>query len=58
MFSKKCNIKQAFVQSSLPPIEQYFLRPPVGCHRSTPGTCWHLLCSFYGLRHAPKLRLE
>jgi len=28
---KNCDVKQAFVQSSLPDDEIYFLRPPVGC---------------------------
>jgi hypothetical protein len=35
---KNCDIKQAFVQSHLPPEEQYFVKPPVGCPRSKPGT--------------------
>jgi len=33
---KNCDVKQAFVQSSLPPTEEYFVRPPVGCPRSPP----------------------
>jgi hypothetical protein len=37
---KNCDIKQAFVQSSLPDDEIYFLKPPQGCPRSTPGTYW------------------
>jgi hypothetical protein len=52
---KNCDIKQAFVQSSLPSDEQYFAKPPVGCPRSKPGTYWRLLRSLYGLRCAPKL---
>jgi len=55
---KNCVIKQAFVQSSLPSNEKYFLRPPVGCRRSTPGTYWRLITSLYGLRRAPKLWFE
>jgi hypothetical protein len=55
---KNCDIKQAFVQSSLPPNEQYFLRPPVGCRRSSPGTYWRLIRSLYGLRRAPHLCFE
>jgi hypothetical protein len=39
---KNCDIKQAFVQSSLPDDEQYFMKPPIGCHRSPPGTIWKL----------------
>ena len=55
---KNCDIKKAFVQSSLPSNEKYFLRPPVGCRRSTPGTYWRLITSLYGLRRAPKLWFE
>jgi len=47
--------KQAFVQSSLPDDEHYFVRPPKGCPKSAPGTYWRLLRSLYGLRRAPKL---
>jgi hypothetical protein len=28
---KNCDLKQAFIQSSLPADEEYFLRPPPGC---------------------------
>jgi hypothetical protein len=52
---KNCDIKQAFVQSSIPEHEHYFVRPPKGCPRSSPGTYWHLIRSLYGLRRAPKL---
>jgi len=48
-------VKQAFVQSSLPSDEDYFVRPPVGCLRSPPGTYWKLLRSLYSLKRAPKL---
>jgi len=41
--------------SILPQDEEYFLRPPLDCPRSTPGQVWHLLCSIYGLKRAPKL---
>jgi len=54
-YLKNCDIKQAFVQSSLPDDEHYFVRPPKNCPRSTPGTYWHLLRSLYGLRRAPIL---
>jgi hypothetical protein len=40
---KNCDVKQAFVQSSLPEHEEYFVCPPVGCPRSAPGTYWKLL---------------
>jgi len=52
---KNCDIKQAFVQSILPPDETYFVRPPIGCPKSPPGTYWKLIRSLYGLRRAPKL---
>jgi hypothetical protein len=55
---KNCDIKQAFVQSSLPPEEVYFVKPPVGCPRSKPGTYWRLLRSLYGLKRAPRLWFE
>lgn len=46
---KNCDVKQAFVQSSLPEDEIYYVKPPKGCPRSSPGTYWRLLRSFYGL---------
>ena len=55
---KNCDIKQAFVQSSLPEDEIYLVRPPSGCPKSPPGTYWRLLRSLYGLRRAPKLWFE
>jgi hypothetical protein len=55
---KNCDIKQAFVQSSLPEDEVYFLKPPNGCPRSTPGTYWRLIRSLYVLCRAPKLWFE
>ncbi len=55
---KNCDVKQAFVQSSLPANETYFVKPPTGCPRSPPGTYWKLLRSLYGLRRAPKLWYE
>jgi hypothetical protein len=47
---KNCDVKQTFVQSSLPDDEVYVVKPPKGCPRSTPGTYWRLLRSLYGLR--------
>jgi hypothetical protein len=55
---KNCDIKQAFVQFSLPSNEEYFIKPPIGCPRSSPGTYWRLIRSLYGLRRAPKLWFE
>jgi hypothetical protein len=57
-FLKNCDIKQAFVQLSLTDDEIYVVKPPVGCHRSAPGTYCHLLPSLYGLSRAPKLWYE
>ena len=55
---KNCDVKQAFIQASLPSNEEYFLRPPPGCTRSKPGEYWRLLRSLYGLKRAPKLWYE
>lgn len=55
---KNCDIKQAFVQLSLPDDEIYVVKPPVGCHRSAPGTYWRLFHLLNGLRRAPKLWYE
>jgi hypothetical protein len=52
---KNCDVKQAFVQSSLPSDEVYLVKPPPNCPKSAPGTYWRLLRSLYGLRRAPKL---
>jgi len=55
---KNCDVKQAFVQSSLPDDEVYYVKPPKDCPRSVPGTYWRLIHSLYGLRQAPKLWFE
>jgi hypothetical protein len=55
---KNCDVKQAFLQSKLPDDEVYYLKPPPGCPRSTPGHYWRLLRSLYGLKRAPKLWFE
>ena len=52
---KNCDVKQAFVQSSLPEHEVYYCKPPAGCQRFPPGSYWRLRRSLYGLRRAPKL---
>jgi hypothetical protein len=52
-YLKNCDVKQAFIQSSIPESEHYFVKPPDGCPRSKPGTYWRLLRSLYGLRRAP-----
>jgi len=48
---QNCDIKQAFVQSSLPSDETYFVKPPQGCHYTPPGTLWKLTLSLYA--HSP-----
>jgi hypothetical protein len=55
---KNCDIKQAFVQSSLPSNEIYYVKPPVGCPRSKPNTYWRLIRSLYVLQRASKLWYE
>ena len=51
----KCgDVKQAFVQASLPANENYVLKPPPGCPNTKPNTYWHLIRAIYGLRRAPK----
>ncbi len=55
---KNCDVKQAFIQSKLPPEEEYFLRPLADCPRSQPGQYWRLLHSLYGLKRPPKLWFE
>jgi len=55
---KNCDVKQAFVQSSLPSDEEYFVKPPIGCPKSLPGSYWRLIRSLYGLKQAPKLWFE
>jgi len=55
---KNCNIKQAFVQSTLPDDEIYFLKPPPGCPRSSSNHYWRLIRSLYGLKRAPRIWFE
>ena len=51
----KCgDVKQAFVQATLPNEELYVLRPPQGCLDTNPTDLWKLNKSLYGLRRAPK----
>ena len=42
----------------MPPGEEYYVKPPVGCPRLVPGSYWRLIRSLYGLRRAPKLWFE
>lgn len=52
---KNCDVEQAFVQSTLPEDEVYFLKPPPGCPRSKSNHYWRLIRSLYGLKHAPQI---
>ena len=51
---KSGDVKQAFVQATLPPEEQYIVKPPPGCPYSPKGTYWKLLRTLYGLRRSPR----
>jgi hypothetical protein len=42
---KNCDGKHAFVQSTLPDDEVYFLKPPIGCPRSQSNQYWRLVHS-------------
>jgi hypothetical protein len=52
---KNCDVKQAFVQSTLPEDEVYFLKPPPGCPKSSTHQYWRLICSLFGLKRAPRI---
>lgn len=49
---KQGDVKQAFVQSYLPPHEKYVIRPPAGCPYSKPNTYWLLLRTLNGLKRS------
>ena len=48
------DFKQAFVQATLPPDEQYVLKPPAGCPLSEPNTYWLLHHTLYGLKRSAR----
>ena len=48
------DVKQAFVQATLPDNEQYVLRPPAGCPNTPKNTYWLLKRTLYGLKRSPK----
>ena len=50
---KNGDIKQAFVEATLPEHENYVLRPPAGCPRTPPKTYWLLKRTLYGLKRSP-----
>jgi hypothetical protein len=52
---KNCDVKQAFVQSTLPANEHYFLKPPPGCPHTSGNQYWKLIRSLYGLKCAPHI---
>ena len=51
---KSGDVKQAFVQATLPEDEVYVVRPPHGCITSSPNEYWKLNKPLYGLRRAPR----
>ena len=51
---KSGDFKQAFCQVTLPPDEQYVLKPPAGCPISEPNTFWLIKRNLYGLKRSPK----
>jgi len=55
---KNCDVKQAFVQSSLPDDKVCLLKTPFGCPLSKSDQFWWLICLLYGLKRAPKLWFE
>ena len=50
---KSGDVKQAFVQATLPPEENYVLKPPPGCYLTPPNTYWLLKRTLYGLKRSP-----
>ena len=51
---KSGDVKQAFVQATLPPEENYVLKPPPGCYLTPPNTYWLLKRTLYGLKRSPR----
>ena len=51
---KSGDVKQAFVQATLPPEENYVLKPPPGCYLTSPNTHWLLKRTLYGLKRSPR----
>jgi len=52
---KSSDVKQAFVQATLPSTKKYVFRPPAGCPISKPNTYWLLnKCTLYGLKRSPR----
>ena len=51
---KNGDIKQTFVQATLPDNEKYVLRPPPGCPNTPANMYWLLKRTMYGLKRSPK----
>ena len=51
---KSGDVKQAFVQATLPDDEIYVVRPPKRCLHTHPQEFWKLNKPLYGLRRAPR----
>ena len=51
---KSGDVKQAFIQATLPDDEVYVVRPPKGCTHTHPSDLWRLNKPLYGLRRAPR----
>ena len=50
---KSGDVRQAFVQATLPENENYVLQPPQGCSFTPPKSYWLLKRSLYGLKRSP-----
>ena len=50
---KSEDVKQAFVQATLPEDKVYVVCPPKGCTQTNPKEFWKLNKPLYGLRRAP-----
>ena len=51
---KSGDFQNAFCQSTLPPNEQYIIRPPHNCPLTPPRTYLRLLKTLYGLKRSPR----
>ena len=51
---KNRDVKQAFIQATLPHDKQYVFCPPAGCLKTPPKTYWLLKQTLYGLKRSPR----
>ena len=51
---KSGDFQNTFCQSTLPPNEQYIIRPPHNCLLTPPRTFLRLLKTLYGLKRSPR----